>query len=159
MAPNTITPDPDKMNLNIHDQVWIKRIFDRQDEIITRQHEEAINLITDSVFVKLAEVLREQNERMFEVLNLQNQMIAAIASDITEIKRQTSIIEKDIVRMEGEINILETDVKDEGDRIGIIERRLSPRNMIIRITVGVIIAVTLSLVLFEWIHNHVHTLH
>jgi septal ring factor EnvC (AmiA/AmiB activator) len=159
MTPNTIAPEPEKMSLNLHDQVWIKRLFDRQDESITKQHEEAILLITDSVFTKVAEVMREQNERMFEILNLQNQAIAAIASDITDIKRQTSIIEKDIVRIEGEINCLETDVKNEDDRIGKLERTLRPRNIYFRIMVAVILAVTISMILFEWFHNHVYPVH
>jgi septal ring factor EnvC (AmiA/AmiB activator) len=159
MTPNTIAPEPEKMSLNLHDQVWIKRLFDRQDEAITKQHEEAILLITDSVFTKVAEVMREQNERMFEILNLQNQAIAAIASDITDIKRQTSIIEKDIVRIEGEINCLETDVKNEDDRIGKLERTLRPRNIYFRIMVAVILAVTISMILFEWFHNHVYPVH
>jgi hypothetical protein len=143
-----------KLSLNIDDQKWIKLLFDRQDEVIerqftelnaeiARQHAVEIETITENLYVKVAEVIKEQNDRMFEALSKQNEAIAGIQTDVTEIRREMKALKS-------EMDQVEIDVKSESDRIAVLEKRVSRENLLIYILIAVVLSVGASLGLFYY---------
>jgi Ulp1 family protease len=102
------------MSLNIDDQVWIKRLFDLQDNIIEEQLE---NLVADF---------------SAKILNLITPMMAEIKSELKNINSEMIIIKSDIQLLHEmnklnieEINQIKRTITNHNHRLTCIEKKLN----------------------------------
>ena len=129
------------MSLTIDDQKWIKLLFDRQDEVYTDIFAKALDIRDRELTKVLAEVVSNQNERMFKALDEQNLLICGIKASIDRIMLRLDAIEDNL------------DSKEI--RLRILERYVNLKNTIVRIVIGIIIGVAMALMLGALLHSGV----
>jgi hypothetical protein len=129
------------MSLTVDDQKWIKLLFDRQDEVYTDIFAKALDIRDKELTKALAEVVSNQDERMFKALNDQNLLICEIKTSIDRIMCR--------------LNTIEDNLDSKEIRLRILERYVNLKNTIVRIAIGIIIGVAMALMLGVLLHGGV----
>ena len=101
------------MTLTSSDVQYISRMLSLQDETWNDAFDVNIVQLTKA----LAEVMKEQNDRMFAVLDEQTKMIKGIQCDINAIK-------SDIFDIKKRLDEIEDQVDEEENRLKVVETRL-----------------------------------
>jgi hypothetical protein len=126
-----IVPVSDKtlkgMSLNIDDRAFIKRSLDAHNEDWNKAFDKNIVELTKA----LAEVIQQQNERMFLSLEKQNKLITEIRNDVICIKERLKLLEQ------------RQDTQDL--RLRVLEIYAGWPSTIIRVLIAAIIGVLIAL--------------
>jgi len=130
--------EPEKMSLNIHDQVWLKKLFDLQDASMEAFIDESLKQSNELVYARVAQVLAEQNSRMVGEMTKHTNTMANIEKNIAELVRRMENFEK---RLTDDESIL---IK--------VAAYSSNRSTVIRIILTIVMAVSLSLISFLYVH-------
>jgi hypothetical protein len=117
------------MSLNIDDQVWIKRLFDRQDSAIEKYISDTYDKHASLICEQLAEIIQSQNDKLFDA--------------ITSIETKINEIEKRLGSIECRIDIMEEKGDRREVRLALLEQYSSFSYTLLRI--GITLAIGLGL--------------
>lgn len=84
------------MSLNIDDQVFLKRILDRQDEVTQQYISETYQLHAGLIIDTVREMLNEQNEKIFIRFDALETRMSAIETSIDDITKTVDITKKEV---------------------------------------------------------------
>jgi len=133
------TAEQERMSLNIYDQVWIKRLFDLQDQSLEKYIDDSLTKSNELVYAKVAQVLAEQNTRMVTEMHKHTTVMEGIQKSIAELVKRMDHFEKRLL-------------DDEGILVK-VAAYTGTRSTMIRITMTVLIAVFISLLIILFTHT------
>jgi adenylate kinase len=93
------------MSLNINDQVFFKRVLDRQDELTQEYISEVYAINSKLIIDTVREMLNEQKMEVFEALNKIERRIEGVEASIEEIIKVVDCTKQEVKRLK-EINTL-----------------------------------------------------